>query len=294
MKNYKLTKIYLLVVFTVFLLFPKTYAQLSLPQPSPKAMVMQTVGITEVTIEYSSPGIKGRKVWGELVPYDSMWRAGANSPTKIEFSTDVKINNKDLKKGKYTLIAIPKKGADWEFILNNDSKGNGVFSYQKSDDVIRFAGKVNKMKKSQERLSYTIVADTDTEGTVSLNWEKISVSFKVQIPLKKELDKSIAGFMRSNWFSLADAADFYIKNNPSDEDKKMAGQLADASIAMAGENLFNLWVKAKVMSSKNEIAEAKKLAKKVKEMGEKSEGGWKGFYNRRVKPEVEESLKTWK
>lgn len=294
MKYKNLLKNYSLTISLFFLFFSQSYAQLSLPQPSPKAMIMQTIGVTEVSIEYSSPGVKGRKVWGALVPYDSMWRAGANSPTKIELSTDVKIAGKDLKKGKYTLITIPQKSGDWEFILNTDSGGNGVYSYQKKDDVLRFAGKVKQMKDSQERLSYTISADTDTEGTVSLNWEKLSVSFKIEIPLKQELDKNVSSFMRSNWFSLADAGDFYLKNNPNEEDKKTAGKLADASIAMAGENLFNLWVKAKVLASKNETKEAKELAKKVKKMGEESEGGWKGFYDRRVKPELEESLKTWK
>src|SRR5690606_4616469 len=86
-----------------------SYAQLQLPAPSPKASVMQTVGLTEITIDYSSPGVKGRTIWGDLVPYDKVWRAGANAATKITFSQNVSINGTEVAKGTYSIFAIPSK-----------------------------------------------------------------------------------------------------------------------------------------------------------------------------------------
>src|SRR5689334_23112914 len=83
------------------------FAQLDLPRPSPFAAVKQTVGLTDITVDYSSPGVKGRKIWGTLVPYDKMWRAGANSATKITFSKDVKIDGKPVPAGSYSFFVIP-------------------------------------------------------------------------------------------------------------------------------------------------------------------------------------------
>ena len=96
-------------------------AQLTLPQPSPKAMVMQTIGYTEVTIDYSSPAVKGRTIWGELVPFDKIWRAGANSATKITFSKDVTVNGAAVPKGSYSIFMIPTKEGRWTVIINKDA-----------------------------------------------------------------------------------------------------------------------------------------------------------------------------
>ena len=101
-------------------------ADLDLPRPSPFAKVVQTVGLTDITVDYSSPGVKGRKIWGAVVPYDQLWRAGANNPTKITFSRDVSIADKPVPAGTYAFFIIPTKGA-WTVILNKkvDQAGTG-------------------------------------------------------------------------------------------------------------------------------------------------------------------------
>src|SRR3954470_9035390 len=96
-----------IIALAAFQISTNASAQLQLPQPSPKASVMQTVGLTDITIDYSSPAVKGRNVWGELVPYDKVWRAGANSATKITFSKDVTISGTVVPKGSYSLFIIP-------------------------------------------------------------------------------------------------------------------------------------------------------------------------------------------
>ncbi|MDM7914857.1 MAG: DUF2911 domain-containing protein [Candidatus Eisenbacteria bacterium] len=100
-------------------------AELKLPRPSPKAQVMQTVGLTDVTITYSRPGVKGRVIWGELVPYDKVWRTGANEATTIAFSSDVKVDGHPLKAGTYSLHTIPTKG-DWTVIFNSKAEQWGL------------------------------------------------------------------------------------------------------------------------------------------------------------------------
>lgn len=148
---------------------------------SPKAEVMQTVGFTDIRIVYSRPGIKGRTIWGKLVPYDAVWRAGANEATKITFSTDVTVEGKKLKKGSYSFFAIPGKN-EWTLIFNKVADQWGAFEYNESDDALRVKVKTEKAIW-QEWLSYTINKATDTSAVIRLEWEKIKIPFKIEVKL---------------------------------------------------------------------------------------------------------------
>lgn len=148
---------------------------------SPKASVIQTVGFTEVRIDYSRPGVKKREIWGKLVPYDAVWRAGANEATKITFSTDVTVEGKKLKKGSYSFFAIPGKN-DWTIIFNKVADQWGAFEYNESEDALRVKVKTEKAIW-QEWLSYTINKASDTSAVIRLEWEKIKVPFKVEVKL---------------------------------------------------------------------------------------------------------------
>lgn len=148
---------------------------------SPKAVVIQTVGFTEVRIDYSRPGVKKREIWGKLVPYDAVWRAGANEATKITFSTDVIVEGKKLKKGSYSFFAIPGKN-DWTIIFNKVADQWGAFEYNESEDALRVKVKTENAIW-QEWLSYTINKASDTSAIIRLEWEKIKVPFKVEVKL---------------------------------------------------------------------------------------------------------------
>jgi len=148
---------------------------------SPKAAVIQTVGFTDVRIDYSRPGVKKREIWGKLVPYDAVWRAGANEATKITFSTDVTVEGKKLKKGSYSFFAIPGKN-DWTIIFNKIADQWGAFEYNESEDALRVKVKTEKAIW-QEWLSYTINKASDTSAVIRLEWEKIKVPFKVEVKL---------------------------------------------------------------------------------------------------------------
>lgn len=148
---------------------------------SPKAEVMQQVGFTEVRIIYSRPGVKGRKIWGDLVKFDVVWRAGADEATKIIFSTDVLLEGKKIKKGSYSFFAIPGKN-DWTLIFNKISDQWGAFEYNESQDVLRIKVRAEK-GNWQEWLAYTINKVSDTSAVIRLEWEKIKIPFKVDVNL---------------------------------------------------------------------------------------------------------------
>ena len=148
---------------------------------SPKAEIMQQVGLTDVKISYGRPGVKGRTIWGKLVPYDAVWRAGANEATKITFSTDVVIEGKKLKKGSYSFFTIPGK-KEWTIIFNKVADQWGAFEYNESQDALRIKVKPEK-GNWQEWLAYTIGKVTDTSAIIRLEWEKLRVPFRVEVSL---------------------------------------------------------------------------------------------------------------
>ena len=165
----------------LFVLFLKidSQAQENRIRVSPKASVMQVVGFTEVKIDYSRPGVKGRAIWGELVPYDKVWRAGANEATIISFSTDVTIEGKNLAGGKYSLFAIPNKN-EWILIFNKVSKQWGAFEYNEAEDALRITVKPQS-NGFQEWLTYSFTKVNDKSAIVNLEWEKLKVPFKIEV-----------------------------------------------------------------------------------------------------------------
>jgi len=144
---------------------------------SPKAGVFQTIGITDVNVSYSRPGVKNRKIWGELVPYNKVWRAGADEATQITFSTDVLIEGKKLPAGAYGFFAIPGEN-EWTLIFNKVADQWGAFSYNESEDALRI--KVKPVTNSNhDWLLYSFTEMTPTTAQLNLIWEKLKVSFKI-------------------------------------------------------------------------------------------------------------------
>ena len=156
---------------------------------SPKAEISQTIGFTEVNISYSRPGVKGRKIWGGLVPYDKVWRNGANEATKITFSTDVKVNGKKLKKGAYAFFAIPTE-KEWTLIFNNVAEQWGAFTYNEAKDELRVKA-IPEKGIFTEWLFYSFdkmnvqKAGKSNSVVIGLNWENIKVPFTVEVETKE-------------------------------------------------------------------------------------------------------------
>ena len=148
---------------------------------SPKASVAQTIGFTDVTISYGRPGVKDRKIWGGLVPYDKVWRAGANEATKFTFSTDVMIEGKKLPAGSYSFFTIPDKDS-WTIIFNKVADQWGAFEYNEAEDALRFTVKPVSSDFT-EWLKYEITKTSDSTATISLEWEKLKIPFKVEVKI---------------------------------------------------------------------------------------------------------------
>lgn len=149
---------------------------------SPKAGVFQTIGITDVNVSYSRPGVKNRKIWGELVPYNKVWRAGADEATKITFSTDVMIEGKKLPAGAYSLFAIPGEN-EWTLIFNKVADQWGAFTYNEAEDALRI--KVKPVSNSNHEwllYSFTDMTPPAAPNSALLNliWEKLKVFFKIE------------------------------------------------------------------------------------------------------------------
>ncbi len=144
---------------------------------SPLATASATIGANTITIAYSSPLVKGRPIWGELVKYDEVWRTGANEATTITFTQDVTIEGQNLPKGTYSLFTIPT-AADWTIIFNVNETQWGAFKYDQSEDALRVNVKPIMVDMVQENLLFEVLADaTPNSGMVRLRWEKMQVDF---------------------------------------------------------------------------------------------------------------------
>jgi hypothetical protein len=157
-------------------------AQDKKPRISPKAGVKQIVGLTNVEISYSRPGVKGRKIWGGLVPYSKVWRAGADEATKITFSTDVTIEGKKLPAGSYSFFIIPEQKGNWTLIFNKVADQWGAFEYNEAEDALRI--KVKSAKSNMhEWLLYEFTDMKPTSAVINLKWENIKVAFNVEVKI---------------------------------------------------------------------------------------------------------------
>jgi len=235
-------------------------AQLDLPRPSPKATVSQTVGLTDVTITYCRPGVKGRAIWGGLVPYDQVWRTGANEATTITFSDDVTVDGTKLPAGTYGLFTIPGTDA-WTVIFNKGAKQWGAYEYKQADDVLRI--KVTPHPDEFRELLTMWFPTVSTEAaTVAICWEKLAVSFTINV----DTTNKVLGAARKaidDWRVAYRAATFCLDNNVNLVE---ARGWMEKSIAMK-ETMYNLAGKARFLALDGKKADAIALAKKAVTVG---------------------------
>lgn len=145
---------------------------------SPKRVAMKTIGNTHIHIEYGSPGVKGRMIWGGLVAYDQVWATGAHNATSIDFSTDVTIGGKKIRKGKYALFTIPGK-TEWTIIINTKYQQHLADDYNAAEDVVRVKVKPLKKQGITQRLTYDVIS-VSKDAAIAIEWEYV----RVQLPVK--------------------------------------------------------------------------------------------------------------
>ena len=258
--------------------------QLNLPRPSPAATLKQTIGLTDMTITYSRPGVKGRKIWGDLVPYDKVWRTGANEATTIAFSDDVTINGQPLPKGTYSLHTIPGP-EQWTIIFNKVATQLGSFNYDQAQDALRVTAKPHA-DELNEWMTFSVPALTPDSATVEIKWERLAVPFTVGTNTSQkslaEIRNAVAAAAPNDWRTPFRGASYAVDNGVGLDE---ASKWVDQSIK-ADENINNLYLKARLLARQGdrtgaiamaERAIAKAGPKDAEEVNEirKNEASWK-------------------
>jgi hypothetical protein len=268
-------------------------AQIEVPRPSQKASVMQRVGVTDITITYSRPGVKGRQIWGDplpeqtakgeatldnqnerpkgapIVPWGHVWRTGANEATQFVVTDDVLINGQKLPAGSYSLHTIPTKD-EWTIVFNGTANQWGSFNYDPAKDTLRVKAKPQWVNTSEEWLTYTVDPVGEDSAQVNIRWEKISVPFTVKVPdvaatTMAKLKNSVGNAKPDDWRTPMQAGNYLINNqNPADDQQGMAW--LDQSIKVK-ETFQNLSAKANALYKAGKKEEAVALGEQAVQRG---------------------------
>ena len=240
-------------------------AQVKMPQPSPTQTIKQDFAMGNIELTYSRPGAKGRKVFGDLVPFDKLWRTGANGATIIKFSEPVEIKGKRVDTGSYALYTIP--GAEsWEIILNKGVKNWGIENYKESDDVIRVRVDAGKMDSKLETFSMQFAEVKPESCELQIMWEKTLVSIPITANIKDKIKSQLEAAMQSDKKPYWQAAQYY-----NEYEKNYNKALENVSKALeATPDAYWMWIyKAKIQKEMGDKAGALASAKKSLELATK-------------------------
>lgn len=246
-----------LVAVILFLGAPFVHAQtaLELPEASQRAAVQQRIGVTDIKIVYHRPLVNGRKVWGALVPYDKVWRAGANENTTIEFSTPVVVEGKALAAGNYGLHMIPTPN-EWTIIFSKMAVAWGSYTYSEAEDALRVSVKPHEIPM-EEALEYEFEDLKPDSVVVTMKWEKLAASFRVSVTdaesILPHVRDELRGHAKFEWQPLNEAAQFCLTKKINLEEG-----LRWAEESIANEERFeNLATKSELLKALNKPEEAK-------------------------------------
>jgi len=285
MKNIKLKWIafFLIALFIT----PEFYAQIKVPPLSPKSTLVQRVGFTDITINYSRPSLRGRVVFGELVPYNQTWRTGANEATVISFSDPITLNGISVPRGYYSLFTVPGE-KEWEVILNENIFLTGLNGYNESEDFLRLKVKPDYLTYHVETLTIDIGEITQTTATLMISWENTMIKLKIGTNADTRIMNEIASTLDDPLSKMGNiyysSAAYYLENH-KDLDKAM--EWVDKAIEINGQEATYLFLKARIygeLGLYNKSIDSAKKAQKLAfaannssfaEVVEKHIGKWK-------------------
>jgi DUF2911 family protein len=286
--------------------------QVRVPRPSQKASVMQTIGVTDVTITYSRPGVKGRKIWGDplpsqaevkgeatlddqnarpkdaaIVPWGHAWRTGANEATQFVVTDDVLINGQKLPAGSYSLHTVPTKD-EWTIIFNSVANQWGSFDYDAAKDTLRVKVKPEWVSENKEWLEYWIDPVSDSTAQVNIRWEKVRVPFTVEVKDVTALAlakarAAVAAAKPDDWNTPFQAAN-YAFSQPGKADSAEAAAWLEQSIKVK-ETYQNLSRKARLLAEQGKTQEAITVGEKALALGKAAKANTSG---------LEQRLTEWK
>ncbi|MBL7703022.1 MAG: DUF2911 domain-containing protein [Ferruginibacter sp.] len=254
----------ILSAITIAVFITQGVAQVKMPAPSPTQKVKQDFGIGFIELTYSRPAAKDRKIFGNLVPYNKLWRTGANAATKIFFSEPVEIGTKKLDSGTYVLYTIP--GIDsWEIIINKGLDNWGIDGYKESEDVIRFAANSVRTKKKTESFTMEFTDVKPTSCALEIRWEKTAVSIPMVVNFLDKVKAQIEAAMKTDKKPYWQAAQFY-----NEYDKNLPLALENTTKAIEGnKEAFWMWIyKAKIQKEMGDKAGAMESSKRSLELAQ--------------------------
>lgn len=237
-------------------------AQVKIPAPSPTQTVKQDFAIGTIELVYSRPATKGRKIFGDLVPYGKLWRTGANAATKIVFSEPVEIGGKKVDTGTYVLYSIPNADS-WEIILNKGLKNWGIDGYKPTEDVVRFSISPYKLKNKLESFTMEFTDVKPETCVLEIKWEKTGVAIPIVANFKDKVRAQIEAAMKTEKKPYWAAAQFY-----NEYDKNLPLALENTTKAIEGnQEAFWMWIyKAKIQKELGDKAGAMESSKRSMEL----------------------------
>jgi Protein of unknown function (DUF2911) len=253
--------------------------RLEFPALSPAATLKQRVGLTDITIVYSRPSMRGRKIFGGLLPYGEVWRTGANTATRITFSTPVKFGGADLAAGAYELFTIPGP-AEWTVILQKlpEKASWGAYTYDRKNDTARIIVKPVATGAPVETFGFAFDNLRDESATLNLAWENTRVPVEIAVnvtgPIVAQIEAAMAADGKKPYFQ---AALFYLDH---DLDLTKAAQWMDAASAENPDAYYVFYHKARLLAKRGDKAAAIATARKSIELAAKDTGPAKGEYTR--------------
>lgn len=244
------------------------FAQITIPKKSPYAKIYQKVGLTDINIEYSRPSARGRTIFGDLVPYNQLWRTGANASTKIKLSTDVEILGQEVPAGQYAIYTIPNKDS-WEFVFHKNTSlwGTGGKDYTETENLMRFKVESQTEANFAETFQISIEDLSDIQCTIILAWGHTRVAFQVDLEtdleVLKNIDKAMQGIAANTYYS---AASYYL-------DKQLDLNKALGWIDKAIDQTNSYWMvrkKAQILFAQNKTSSAIEVNRKALKLAEKA------------------------
>ena len=256
-----------------------------LPQPSPTSTVQQRIGLTDVSVNYSRPSVNGRDIFGDLVPYDQLWRTGANGATKISFSNPVIIEGRNVDAGEYALFTIPNKES-WTLILSKQSTLWGIDGYDKKEDIMRIAI-VPEKSDFDETFSIGFKNLSKDGGKVVLEWSNVAVSLPIEVDSEGQSAENVSQALSTANRAYRNAARYY--SETGDHNKAMV--TIDLAIELDGKSWYTNWIKAEILQAAGKTKEAKKQGNVAIDIGQ-------SYYDSIGKPfhyraDLEKNMKKW-
>lgn len=240
-------------IVTCGLLWNDATAQsLPIPPPSPKQTITQQFATADIEIEYSRPGVKGRKAFGDVVAFDKVWRTGANAATTIAFGDDFTVNGVKVAKGKYGLLSIPGE-REWTIIITKDLNVTGETAYKQENDVVRIKAKPVTLSYTVETFTIDINNIKPTEADIFLRWDRTEVSFKVKADIDEKVMSAIEKEMGVDRRPYAQAATYYFENG---KDLNKALEWINKAVDSRPEAFWLLHTKAKIQHKLKDYAGA--------------------------------------